>query len=136
MNRWRAAALALAAVGLVDALYLSLESLSGGTPYCVAFSVINCGSVTGSIYNHVGPIPVSLLGLAWFAAAFLVLGLDNRSLNLLLIPLWAVGVAFAGYLIFVEAFLLHAVCPYCTVAHVVAIVLGLPFVKIALGDGE
>lgn len=135
MNRWRAAGLALGVAGLVDAAYLTSESLNPSIPlYCPSSGLINCGTVTSSVYSHMAGIPVAVLGLAWFAVALAIVGLNKPSLNYLLLPLWAAGVAFAGYLIFAEVFLLHAICPYCTFAHIVAILMGLPFAKMVLGE--
>ena len=133
MNNWRGAGTGLAIVGLVDSLYLLAEYLSARvTLYCPTVGIVNCAAVTSSEYSRFLGIPVALLGTLWFIAMLLLLGINSQSLSIVLFPLWVVGVIFAGYLIFAELFLLHAVCPYCTLAHLTGLLLGVPVTKLVL----
>ena len=134
MNRWRAAGTGLAGLGLADSLYLLAEYLNTqATLYCPTIGIVNCATVTSSEYSRFLGIPVALLGTLWFIAMMFLFVINSASPNhLLLLPLWMVGVVFAGYLIFVELFLLHAICPYCTLAHVTGMVLGAPSIKLTL----
>ena len=70
---------------------------------------------------------VAFLGLAWFAVVAALLHLGSIRC---LLPLWAMRVVFAVYLVVVEVFLIGAICVYCTVAHVLAMLLGLPAIKL------
>ena len=136
MVRWRTLALVLAGLGIVDGLYLSVDSIDAKIPLiCPSGGIVNCGTVTGSSYSRFLGIPVALLGTLWFVTMFVLVYVDRPSLSLILPPLWIAGVAFAGYLIFTELFVLHAICPYCTLAHILAVLLGLPAIKIALDSG-
>jgi uncharacterized membrane protein len=130
-----AALIALASVGLADSTYLTINSLFSKVQLvCPSVGIINCGLVTSSPYAHVFGIPVALLGLLWFAA-ILTLGLSKPSFRVyLLLPLWLAGIIMVGYLIYVEAFLLHAICLYCTLAHICTALIGIPVVKLTLAE--
>ena len=133
MTRWRSVGLAMALVGLIDGIYLTVDSLNPQVPlYCPSGGIINCVTLTSSAYSRFGGIPVAILGATWFALVLVIIALNRPSLNYALIPLWAIAVVFAGYLIFTELFVLHAICPYCTLAHVLGITLVVPIAKLLL----
>jgi uncharacterized membrane protein len=134
LNGWRAAGIGLAGVGLADSSYLLAEFLSGQVALysCPNIGVVNCAAVTSSGYSRFLGVPVALLAVIWFITMASLFVINSASLNPLLTPLWVVGVVFAGYLIFVELFLLHAICPYCTLAHATGMVLGAPSIKLML----
>lgn len=116
--------------GAADSAYLSFEALTSSLPpFCTSGS-FNCVPVLSSPYSRIFGIPVAILGLAWFVLMFLFL--SRKELPSFSFAVWIVGVLFASYLIYVELFLIHSVCPYCTVAHVLGFILGIPVVKDAL----
>lgn len=134
MDRWRAAIIVIGAVGLADAAYLSADVLSPqAVLYCPTTGIVNCITVTQSAYSEFLGVKVAYLGLAWFAAVIALTLLANRvPPEYALLPLWGLGVVFVLYLVLLEIFVLNAVCVYCTVAHALALVLGLPIIKVAL----
>jgi uncharacterized membrane protein len=101
-------------VGLADATYLSVQALTGETLGCGGSP--DCFRVLGSSYARVGGIPVALFGvLAYFSAfAFATFAaFGYRRARTFLIP--TIGAMFLGtlWLLYVQAFLLHAYCRYC-----------------------
>jgi uncharacterized membrane protein len=101
-------------VGLAEATYLTVMFLSGETAVCGGSS--DCSQVLGSPYAKIGPIPLSGLGaLAYFSvfsfATFAGFGyaLARRFFN------WTVLAMFCMtlWLLYVQAFRLHAFCRYC-----------------------
>ena len=135
MARWRPLGIVLSVVGLVDAVYLLSESLFASIPlYCPSTGTFSCALVTSSSYSKFAGVPVALLGVLFFAGVMVVMLLNNPTLNYLLMPAWVIGVIFVGYLVSAEVFALHAICLYCTLDHVLALALGLPAVKMALGE--
>lgn len=131
MRRWRSTGLLLASVGFIDALYLTVESLYPQIPlYCPSSGFVNCAVITSSTYSRFAGVPVAILGAAWFGLVLMILALDRESLNYALIPLWALAMVGVGYLVFVEWFIIHAICPYCTFAHVLGISLIIPAAKL------
>lgn len=135
MTRWRSVGLVLGAIGVLDAVYLALESVNSKIPLvCPTVGIVNCGAVTSSTYSRFAGIPVAFLGLAWFVVMIVLMSLNKPSLNLALIPIWLLSVVGVGYLVFIEQFVLHAICPYCTLAHITGLLMGLPAFKLALAS--
>lgn len=104
----------LAVVGLGDSTYLAASHLAGETVTCVGTA--NCSDVLGSSYAKIGPIPLAVLGvLAYFvafsAATLAAFGFARARTVLLA----AVGAMFVTtlWLLYVQAFVLHAFCSYC-----------------------
>ena len=100
--------------GLVDATYLAVQTLTGETLACGGSP--DCSHVLGSPYARVGGIPIALFGtLAYFSvftfATFAAFGY-SRARTLLTLT---IGVMFAVtlWLLYVQAFMLHAFCRYC-----------------------
>ena len=100
--------------GLADATYLTVQALTGETLGCGGSA--DCFKVLGSAYARIGGIPVASFGaLAYFTAftfaTFAAFGYARA--RTFLIP--TIGVMFLGtlWLLYVQAFLLHAYCRYC-----------------------
>ena len=109
------AAVAIVSVaGLADATYLTVQALTGETLSCGGSP--DCFRVLGSSYAKVDGIPVAMLGaLAYFSvftfATFAAFGYARAPKFLALM----VGMMFLAtlWLLYVQAFLLHAYCRYC-----------------------
>jgi len=104
----------VAVAGLADATYLTVQALTGETLSCGGSP--DCFRVLGSSYAKLGGIPVAMLGaLAYFTvftlATFAAFGYPWASRFLALIA----GAMFVMtlWLLYVQAFLLHAYCRYC-----------------------
>jgi len=106
---------ALDTVGLIVASYLSIVELSGGVPTCGIIE--GCEEVARSQYNNFAGIPVALFGvllsvtllalaLAWWRTNIYGLLLAHYALSL-------VGVIFDGYFLFLQVFVIKAVCIWC-----------------------
>ena len=108
------AAALVALIGLAEASYLTVIFLSGETAVCGQSP--DCFKVLGSSYAKIGSFPVSGLGaLAYFSvftfAIFAVFGYRGARRFFT----WTVLAMFATtlWLLFVQAFKLHAFCRYC-----------------------
>jgi uncharacterized membrane protein len=104
----------VAVAGLADATYLTVQVLTGETLGCGGSP--DCFRVMGSSYAKLGGIPVAMLGaLAYFTvftfATFAAFGYSWAPRFLALIA----GAMFLMtlWLLYVQAFLLHAYCRYC-----------------------
>ena len=108
----------LALMGLGVSAYLTAVHYSEGQiPLaCATTGFLNCEDVTRSAESMIAGVPVALLGVIWFAVA-LILALTHLFPGLLLA--WtAAALAFVFYLVYVEMFLIGALCLWCTVVHV------------------
>ncbi len=123
----------LCIAGLSVSLYLVLEAFFSSIPlYCPSGGLFNCGAVTSSSYSRIFGIPVALMGFLWFAVILALAAARPASIGLILLPIWGVGMVFVGYLVYIELLVLHAVCVYCTAAHILGALLGIPIVKLSL----
>jgi uncharacterized membrane protein len=109
------AAVAIASLaGLADATYLTVQALTGETLTCGGSP--DCFRVLGSSYAKVRGVPVALVGaLAYFTvfslATFAAFGYARtRKLLALMVAMMFLATL---WLLYVQAFLLHAYCRYC-----------------------
>jgi uncharacterized membrane protein len=104
----------LALVGIAEATYLTVLSLTGATAVCGGSS--DCFKVLGSKYSRIGGVPLAGFGLlayysAFSFATFAAFGYIRARLFLAV----TIGAMFLVtlWLLVVQAFLLHAFCRYC-----------------------
>jgi uncharacterized membrane protein len=100
--------------GLADATYLTVSHLAGDDSVCGASQ--GCSTVLGSKYAVIAGIPTAAFGvLAYFsvfgAATLATFGYARA--NTLLA--WIIAIMFVGTLwfLYLQAFVLHAFCPFC-----------------------
>ena len=89
---------------------------------------LDCYAVLSSRYSEVFGIPLELLAVGYFIVNlllvyFIAFGSDNLSrISLKTLFGWRfIGIVIVPYLVFVELFLVKAICIYCTVMHVAII---------------
>jgi uncharacterized membrane protein len=121
------ASLVVALTGLVVSAYLTVEHFSSGaTLACPESATINCQKVTTSHWSHLGPIPLAVLGLVFFAAMSALCvppAWEQRTLDPIRIAGAALGVLTALVLVWIELFRIDAVCLWCTAVHTCALLL-------------
>ena len=132
-SRFRIILYTLAAIvslaGLADATYLTVQALTGETLVCGGSP--DCFRVLGSSYARLAGIPVAASGtLAYFGvfsfAMFAAFGYARARAFLTL----TVGTMFLAtlWLLYVQAFVLHAFCRYCLFSA--ALVFGLSAIAV------
>jgi len=127
--RWPAAVgLVLCLAGLAVSAYLAIEHADRARALaCPESATINCLKVTTSRYSEIAGVPVAYLGVGYFvlvsALASLALWRPARGWSLALSVAATAGVVFVLYLVWAEAFGLHAICLWCTAVHVITFVL-------------
>ena len=136
-------AVGLWASGTVVVIYYTLGQQLPLCPTGNYFGIhLDCGAVLGSSYSKVFGVPLELLAVFYFIVNLglvylIAFGSDRfwrRSLSVLFG--WRfIGLAIVPYLVFVELFLLHAVCVYCTIMHV-AIIIDFAVISYVLFFGK
>jgi uncharacterized membrane protein len=107
-------------LGLAVAGYLSIVELSGGVPACGI--VKGCEEVALSEYARIGGVPVAVFGvllsivllalaIAWWKTDIYGYLLAHYGLSL-------VGVIFDGYFLYLQVFVIRAVCIWCVTYEV------------------
>jgi uncharacterized membrane protein len=111
-------------LGLADATYLTVIALTGETAACGGQA--GCSQVLGSAYSKMAGIPVAAFGVAGYFTAFtfaIFAAFDYaRARKFFALT---VGVLFAAtlWLLYVQAFLLHAFCRYCLFSAAICFLL-------------
>ena len=119
--------MAVAALGFIDATYLTVEHYRGAVLTCTITG--DCQSVVTSAYSAIVGVPVALLGSIYYAAmiVLLVAYLDRRSEKVLNAATWfsIVGFVASIYFVSLQAFVLDAWCQYCLVSAATSTLLFL-----------
>lgn len=103
-------------IGLAIALYLSVVELQGGVPVCGPIK--GCEEVARSEYSRIGGIPVAVFGVA-LSLVLLTLAIAWWKTNLYALLLAHYGLSLAGvifevYFLYLQVFVIGAVCIWCT----------------------
>jgi uncharacterized membrane protein len=118
-------AIALAIIGLLVALYMTVYAITSNDNMCIGSK--DCSVVNASKYSKINiigiNIPVAVLGVAGYAAILAVLVFERKidflqeNGSLVFFGLALMGFLFTLYLIFVEVALLKAYCPFCVTSQ-------------------
>lgn len=103
-------------VGLAIAAYLSIVELQGYAPVCGPIK--GCEEVAQSEYSRIGGIPVAVYGVV-LSVTLLTLAIawwktDIYGLLLAHYALSMAGVLFEVYFLYLQVFVIGAVCVWCT----------------------
>lgn len=100
--------------GLADSIYLTVTHLTGEDVTCVASS--GCSEVLSSVYASVGPIPLGAFGALGYFVAFSLATLaafGYARARAFLRVVVAAMLLTTLWLLYVQAFVLHAFCDFC-----------------------
>lgn len=114
----------VALVGLGDAIYLTVEHLTGQSLRCTI--VAGCNEVLGSAYAKVGPLPLAAVGAGAYFVVFSLATLAAFRYRFA-IPLLRVivGLMFLTtlWLLYLQQFVIHHFCQYCLLSAAVTVLL-------------
>jgi uncharacterized membrane protein len=120
----------LSLVGLMIAGYLTMYKL--GYLGVIQCTIGGCEKVQTSRFADFLGLPVSLWGMGAYVTLLVLamLGLQPRFMRerwvaLGLFGVSAVGVAFSGYLTYLEAFVIHAWCQWCVISAILVTIIFL-----------
>jgi uncharacterized membrane protein len=118
----RAAIAALAAAGVAIAAYLTWIHYQPGALVCLRGST-GCETVSKSSYAELGGVPVALLGLVAYVVLLVSAFLRALVAVAAAAAIALAGLAFAGWLVYVQASILDAWCAWCLASDVVLTLL-------------
>jgi uncharacterized membrane protein len=110
--------------GLADATYLTVLALTGETAACSGQT--GCFEVLGSAYSKVAGIPVAAFGVAGYFTAFTFAtfaAFNYPRARKFFALMVAVLFASTLWLLYVQAFVLHAFCRYCLFSAAITFLL-------------
>ena len=114
VRRLFALAAVVSLVGLADSVYLTVQHLTGETAVCLASS--GCHEVLASKYAAFGRVPLALLGAVAYFTVFssaTLAAYGYKFAGRLLTGMVLIMFAMTLWLLYVQAFVLHAFCDYC-----------------------
>ena len=115
----------LSLIGLADALYLTVQDLTGQTLRC---TLSGCSEVLSSPYAHIGKLPLAMLGACAYFTVFslsILAAFGYRFAEPLLASLVAVMFLMTLWLLYLQAFVIHHFCQYCLLSAAVTSVMAI-----------
>ena len=119
-----AAAALLSMLGLADALYLTIEHVTGQSVRCTI--VAGCSEVLSSSYAVVAGVPLAAVGAAAYFSVFslaVLAAFGYRIAETLLTVMVAAMFLISLWLIYLQAFVIHAFCQYCLFSATITLCL-------------
>lgn len=120
----------LSLIGLADASFITYQELTGQVPPCSPG--FQCETVLLSRWAHIGPLPISVLGLGYYATIFVLALWLYAGLPLPSKPNWfkrlgiqpldglqaitTFGIFFTAYLLILMGIIIKAWCLYCLIS--------------------
>jgi uncharacterized membrane protein len=114
----------LSLIGLADALYLTVQHLTGESLRCTIIS--GCSEVLSSPYAQIGSFPLAAVGATAYFAVFslsILAAFKYRFARPLLAALVAVMFLMTVWLLYLQAFVIRHFCQYCLLSAAVTIIL-------------
>ncbi|HWM25172.1 MAG TPA: vitamin K epoxide reductase family protein [Chthoniobacterales bacterium] len=114
----------LSLAGLADSIYLTVTHLTGENAACFASS--GCSEVLSSVYASVGKIPLAAFGAWGYFAAFscaILAAFGYPRVRTFLTVIVAGMVVTTLWLLYVQAFVLHAFCDFCLISAALSLSL-------------
>jgi uncharacterized membrane protein len=111
-------------LGLADAIYLTVEHVTGQSVRCTI--VAGCSEVLSSSYAVVGGVPLAAIGAVAYFTVFSLATLaafGYRIAGTLLTPLVLLMFLVSLWLVYLQAFVIHAFCQFCLFSAAVTISL-------------
>lgn len=128
-NTLRIISLVLIVIGIFISGYLSYVKLTNVAMVCVESGAFNCEVVQNSAYSRLFGIPVAWLGLGTYLVMGAIILFEKRIAFLreygimLVFGINLFGWLFSMWLVYVQFFLLKALCPWCLSHEVVITIL-------------
>jgi uncharacterized membrane protein len=122
--------LGLAVAGIVVSALAWQVHYSSAVQPCDINAHWDCGIVNHSRYSMIGPVPVAAIGVAGYLLLALLAWFRRRGWTTLFA--W-IGVGFAAYLSYLEAYVLQVWCLYCVISQcLIALIAILATINLAM----
>lgn len=128
MKAIRVIAAIVALIGIADAVYLTVHYYTAEAVPCSLTG--GCEQVLTSVYADIGGIPLAAFGAAAYFIAFslaLFSIYGNRGAWTIFGVQVVLMAIFTGWLIYVQAFLIHAFCQFCLLSAATTFTLTILF---------
>lgn len=124
-------------IGLVDAIYLTVQHLTGRGVRCTV--VAGCSAVLSSRYAVIGGMPLAALGAVAYFTAFscatlALFGSVRSRMGLRMMAAAMLGMTL--WLLYVQAFVLRAFCSYCLLSALMTFLLAVLVLLARLSEAK
>jgi len=120
--------IALATLGVLVSIYMTVFKLTSNAAMCLGSG--DCSTVNASPYSMVYGIPVAFVGVLGYLAILGTLILETfgskffrQNSSLIVFGLAVTGFAFTLYLVYLEIFVIKALCPFCITSQITMTIL-------------
>jgi uncharacterized membrane protein len=114
-------------VGVADTVYLAANHYWGSEIRCLLTE--GCEVVLNSKYSELNGMPLAVLGLIFYAGFFILINTYDIYQNKFLAKIMAVlgisGLSLSVALLYIQLFLLKAVCFYCLISLISSTMLSV-----------
>jgi uncharacterized membrane protein len=117
----RAAATAVAVIGLGIATYLTIVHYTGGVSVCAIAH--GCETVQKSDYSKLAGVPVALLGMLGYVGILAALIRDDERSREVAAFMSILGFGFSAWLTYTEVALINAICVWCVASAICMTIL-------------
>ncbi len=117
----------LSVLGSLVSIYMTIYKLTENNSMCLGSG--DCSTVNASPYSQVYGIPVAFVGVLGYLSILALLLLENRyrflqeNGTLAIFGLALVGFIFTLYLVYLELYVIEAICPFCVTSQITMTIL-------------
>jgi uncharacterized membrane protein len=119
--------LVLAFLGLIDSVYLAHAALSDTALSCGISGLDGCNIVAQSAYSRIFGVPNGIYGVVFYALTLILSFVMIRSYHSwmlkLLLALTSAGLIASFYFLYLQVFLIKALCIYCLGSFIAALLI-------------
>lgn len=119
--------LTLAFLGIADAGYLAQAALTDTALNCGIDAIDGCNTVAQSEYSHLFGIPLGVYGVLFYGLLFILaavaLARPARLVARLMLAVSALGLLASSYFLYLQIFVIKALCIYCIASAGIAFLL-------------
>jgi uncharacterized membrane protein len=123
MDKWLyRAMIVLTIIGIAVSVYMTIYKYSGNDGMCLGSG--DCSTVNASRFSELYGVPVAVFGVGGYAAILLVLLYERRVAflrtngTLVMFGISLLGFLFTLYLVYLEIWVIKAICPFCVTSQV------------------
>ncbi len=124
---YRISIIVLALLGLADAVYLSDMALTGSELTCTITGLDGCNVVAQSAYSQFLSIPLALYGVIFYSLLLLAIVVSiyrvSSGTRRLVFLIALAGALFSSYFMYLQFFVIKALCIYCIGSALIAYIL-------------
>jgi uncharacterized membrane protein len=126
---YRISITALASLGLIDALYLSDMALTGSELTCTITGLDGCNVVAQSVYSQFLGLPLAVYGVMFYSLLLLAIIVSlyrvSTGMRRLVFMIALAGAFFSTYFMYLQFFVIKALCIYCMGSAFIAYILAI-----------